>query len=75
MPLNGHADCKNMTSGGRECVIFCDDGYDFTSDENLRIFKDTQAYVWICDPKNHSYWNNFTPDCSRECLFLNDNAF
>ncbi|XP_058800603.1 sushi, von Willebrand factor type A, EGF and pentraxin domain-containing protein 1-like [Phymastichus coffea] len=64
-PLNGYAECKSIANGGKECILFCNDGYDFAFEGNLRMMKNAQGYVLTCDATNHS-WNSFTPDCSRQ---------
>nr|XP_034194420.1 sushi, von Willebrand factor type A, EGF and pentraxin domain-containing protein 1-like [Osmia lignaria] len=66
--LNSYSRCSNLSNETNECVINCDEGFGFaTEDSNHQIVED--ILLLKCNTNNSSWTEeDYTPDCSESSV-------
>jgi len=62
-PANGRLNCSSSDDRETQCVVACEDGYDFAIEPmNFNIVND--ELLLKCNSSNHMWDSNYLPECS-----------
>lgn len=64
-PLNGRVECINTKKKGKQCHLYCNEGYAFAfNTPHHKILKNQTVQIVTCHPINHTWNTAIIPDCS-----------